>query len=55
MPSVLTSLGCAVVVTLVTPASALSREEALALITRERESQPEAPPLPIGKRKPTEG
>lgn len=55
VPSVLTSLGCAVVVTLVTPASALSREEALALITRERESQPEAPPLPIGKRKPTEG
>lgn len=55
LPSVLTSLVGAVVVTLVTPASALSREEALALITRERESQPEAPPLPIGKRKPSEG
>lgn len=43
IPSVLTSLVAAVVVTLLTPASALSREQALALITQERESRPETP------------
>ncbi|MCT4702986.1 sodium:solute symporter family protein [Enterobacteriaceae bacterium H20N1] len=50
IPSVLASLGCAVVVTLVTPASKISREEALEMITRERENQPEAIPVPLGKR-----
>jgi SSS family solute:Na+ symporter len=50
VPSVLASLGCAVVVTLVTPASKVSREEALEMITRERESQPEPVPVPLGKR-----
>ncbi|MEN3260998.1 sodium:solute symporter family protein [Sodalis endosymbiont of Spalangia cameroni] len=39
-PSVLFSLLFAVVVTLVTPASKLSREEALEQITRERENRP---------------
>ncbi len=50
IPSILASLGCAVVVTLVTPASKMSREEALEMITRERESQPDAAPVPLGKR-----
>lgn len=50
IPSILASLGCAVVVTLVTPASKMSREEALEMITRERESQPDATPVPQGKR-----
>lgn len=50
IPSILASLGCAVVVTLVTPASKMSREEALEMITRERESQPDAAPVPQGKR-----
>lgn len=40
IPSVVTSLSVAVLVTLITPASRLSRAEALALITREREQQP---------------
>lgn len=55
LPSVLTSLAAGVVVTLVTPASSVSREEALAMITRERESQPTAPPLPVGKRNVSRG
>jgi len=55
LPSVLTSLIAGVGVTLITPASSMSREEALEMITRERESQPTPPPLPIGKRKPSEG
>ncbi len=50
IPSILASLLCAVVVTLVTPASKMSREEALEMITRERENQPEAIPVPLGKR-----
>lgn len=50
IPSILASLLCAVVVTLVTPASKMSREEALEMITRERENQPEAVPVPLGKR-----
>ena len=45
IPSVLASLVCAVVVTLVTPANTMSREEALAMITRERESRPQAVPV----------
>ncbi len=49
VPSVLASLSCAVVVTLLTPASKMSREEALETITRERESQPQAVPVPLGK------
>jgi SSS family solute:Na+ symporter len=55
LPSVLTSLIAGVGVTLITPASSISREEALAMITRERESRPDMPPLPIGKRKASEG
>ncbi|BDH47329.1 sodium:proline symporter [Salmonella enterica subsp. enterica serovar Choleraesuis] len=47
IPSVLTSLAAAVVITLLTPASRLSRAEALELITRERESQPAT--VPLGK------
>ncbi len=39
IPSVLGSLFAGVVVTLVTPASQVSREEALAIITNERENQ----------------
>lgn len=50
IPSVLASLGCAVIVTLVTPANKISREEALEVITRERENQPQAVPVPLGKR-----
>ncbi|WP_435928116.1 sodium:solute symporter family protein [Dryocola sp. BD613] len=50
IPSVLASLICAAIVTLVTPASKMSREEALEMITRERENQPEAVPVPLGKR-----
>lgn len=50
VPSVLASLAFGVVVTLVTPASKMSREEALEMITRERESQPDAAPVPLGKR-----
>lgn len=38
IPSVLISLTCGVVVTLLTPANRLSREEALVLITNEREN-----------------
>lgn len=41
IPSVLGSLAGGVVVTLLTPASKVSRAEALEMITRERESQPE--------------
>ena len=37
-----------------TPASSMSREEALEMITRERESRPAAPSLPIGKRHPSQ-
>ncbi len=55
IPSVLTSLVASVLVTLVTPASSMSREEALETITRERESRPSAPPLPIGKRNTSRG
>jgi SSS family solute:Na+ symporter len=50
VPSVLASLGFAVAIALVTPASKMSREEALEMITRERENQPEATPVPLGKR-----
>ncbi len=50
IPAVLTSLVASVVVTLLTPASSMSREQALEMITRERESRPTPPPLPIGKR-----
>ena len=53
LPSVLTSLSAAVVVTLATPASRISRAEALEMITRERENSPESAPLPLGKRKPS--
>ncbi|CRL44351.1 sodium/panthothenate symporter [Sodalis glossinidius str. 'morsitans'] len=49
-PSVLFSLLFAVVATLVTPASKLSREEALELITRERENHPA--PVILGKKRP---
>ncbi|AHF78081.1 Sodium/panthothenate symporter [Sodalis praecaptivus] len=49
-PSVLFSLLFAVVVTLVTPASKLSREEALEQITRERENRPT--PVILGKKLP---
>lgn len=49
-PSVLFSLLSAGVVTLVTPASKLSREEALALITQERENRPA--PVILGKKLP---
>lgn len=49
VPSVLASLICAVLITLVTPASRMSREEALEMITRERESRPEAVPVALGK------
>ncbi|WPU22741.1 sodium:solute symporter family protein [Cedecea neteri] len=47
IPSVLASLAAAVIVTLVTPASKMSREEALEVITRERESRPESVPAPL--------
>ncbi|WP_202305347.1 sodium:solute symporter family protein [Dryocola clanedunensis] len=50
IPSVLASLFGAILVTVITPASKVSREEALEMITRERESQPEAVPVPLGKR-----
>ncbi|TNV20773.1 sodium:solute symporter family protein [Buttiauxella sp. B2] len=49
VPSVLASLVCAVVVTLMTPASKMSREEALEMITREREGQPQTVAVPLGK------
>lgn len=49
-PSVLFSLLSAVVVTLVTPASKLSREEALERITRERENR--SAPVILGKKLP---
>jgi SSS family solute:Na+ symporter len=54
IPSVVGSLLFGVLVTVLTPASKVSREEALAMITRERESQPDAPSLPIGKPKASE-
>jgi len=54
-PSVMFSLIGAVVVTLVTPANKMSREQALEMITRERESRPTPPPLPIGKRHTSRG
>ncbi|STW48976.1 Pantothenate:Na+ symporter [Klebsiella pneumoniae] len=41
IPAVLTSLVASVVVTLLTPASSMSREQALEMITRERESRPQ--------------
>lgn len=47
-PSVLFSLIGAVVVTLVTPANKMSREQALDMITRERESRPTVK-VPLGK------
>lgn len=47
VPSVLASLLCGVAVTLITPASKMSREEALEMITRERESCPEPVPVPL--------
>lgn len=50
IPSVLASLVSAVVVTVLTPANKLSREQALELITRERESQPEAATATVGQR-----
>lgn len=50
IPSVLASLVSAVVVTVLTPANKLSREQALELITRERESQPEASTATVGPR-----
>lgn len=50
IPSVLASLVSAVVVTVLTPANKLSREQALELITRERESQPEASTATVGQR-----
>ncbi|MNN67190.1 hypothetical protein D3C81_1828100 [compost metagenome] len=50
IPSVLASLFGAMLVTVITPASKVSREEALAIITRERESQPEPVPVPLDKR-----
>lgn len=50
IPSVLASLVSAVVVTVLTPANKFSREEALAMITRERESQPEVAAAPVGQR-----
>ncbi len=49
IPAVLTSLVASVVVTLLTPAQALE------MITRERESRPTPPPLPIGKRHTSRG
>ena len=55
IPAVLTSLVASVVVTLLTPASSMSREQALEMITRERESRPTPPPLPIGKRHTSRG
>ncbi|MBO1315184.1 sodium:solute symporter family protein [Klebsiella pneumoniae] len=55
IPAVLTSLVASVVVTLLTPASNMSREQALEMITRERESRPTPPPLPIGKRHTSRG
>lgn len=54
IPSVLTSLIGGVVVTLVTPAPRMSREAALEMITRERESQPEPPQVAVGIRKVSE-
>lgn len=47
VPSVLASLFCGVVVTLITPAGKMSREEALEMITRERESRPEPVHVPL--------
>ncbi|CAI0937787.1 sodium:solute symporter family protein [Serratia proteamaculans] len=47
-PSVMFSLIGAVVVTLVTPANKMSREQALEMITRERENRP-AVKVPLGK------
>ena len=55
IPAVLTSPVASVVVTLLTPASSMSREQALEMITRERESRPTPPPLPIGKRHTSRG
>ena len=55
IPAVLTSLVASVVVTLLTPASSMSREQALEMITRERESRPTPPPLPISKRHTSRG
>ncbi|MBU9846883.1 MULTISPECIES: sodium:solute symporter family protein [Rahnella] len=48
IPSVLASLLGSILVTVLTPASKVSREEALEMITREREGQPAAP-VPLGK------
>ena len=55
IPSVIASLVFGVAVTLLTPASRVSREEALAMITREREAQPDVRSLRAGKRSPAGG
>lgn len=49
IPSVLASLFSAMLVTVITPASKVSREEALEIISRERESQPEPVSIPLDK------
>lgn len=49
IPSVLCSLVGAIFVTLLTPASIHSREQALRQITLEREGQPKSPKIPVGK------
>ncbi|ARU89941.1 sodium:solute symporter family protein [Pseudomonas sp. M30-35] len=49
IPSVLASLFSAILVTVITPASKVSREEALEIISRERENQPEPVAMPLDK------